>query len=206
VIDPELVYSTYLGGSGGGEVGLSVAVDGQGQAYVTGFTSSPNFPLVTPLACCGSLQGGQDAFVSKLSATGNTLLYSTYLGGSGGDAGRGIAVDRQGQAYATGLTVSPNFPLVTPLACCGSLQGGQDAFVSKLSATGNTLLDSTYLGGSGSDNGPGLPAGGIAVDGQGQAYVTGSTRACLQWVSLIGDNCVDSSCAPGGGVCDADTS
>jgi Beta-propeller repeat len=167
-----LLYSTYLGGDGS-EFGLGIAVDGSGQAYVTGFTSSPNFPTVAPLQATlgGDRDAGDlDAFVTKLSATGASALYSTYLGGSNRDEGYGIAVDATGQAYVTGTTSSPNFPTVAPLQA--TLGGESDAFVTKLNATGASLLYSTYLGGSGFDS-----ASGIAVDASGQSYVTGTTSS-----------------------------
>ena len=165
IIDPSLVYSTYLGGSSRDE-GRGIAVDGQGFAYVTGWTSSNNFPTQIPYQ--GANAGGIDAFVTKLSASGDSLVYSTYLGGSSDDEGHGIAVDAQGSAYVTGYTFSTDFPTQNPYQ--GANAGGSDAFVTKLSASGSSLGYSTYLGGSSDDNGH-----GIAVDAQGSAYVTGFT-------------------------------
>src|SRR6266571_2575725 len=165
VIDPTLVYSTYLGGSGT-DFGLGIAVDAAGSAYVTGATSSTNFPTASPLQAANG--GGFDAFVSKLNAAGSGLVSSTYLGGSGGDGGSGIAVDAAGSAYVTGDTDSPNFPTASPLQAANG--GGNDVFVSKLDAAGSALLYSTYLGRSGGDGGS-----GIAVDAAGSAYVTGQT-------------------------------
>src|SRR5439155_1551224 len=107
-----LVYSTYLGGSSGDE-GNGIAVDPAGNAYVTGRTDSPNFPTVNPLQPASG--GGSDAFVAKLNPTGSALAYSTYLGGSGGDIGFGIAADTAGNAYVTGYTTSTNFPTAHPL-------------------------------------------------------------------------------------------
>jgi hypothetical protein len=158
-----LSYSTYLGGSDR-DVGRGIAVDRAGRAYVTGTTDSTDFPTASPLD--GALGGGRDAFVAKLSPTGSTLSYSTYLGGSDRDVGRGIAVDRAGRAYVTGETFSTDFPTANPL----DGTGGFDAFVVKLSRDGRTLRYSTYLGGSGIDFGS-----GIAVDRAGRAYVTGTT-------------------------------
>jgi hypothetical protein len=160
-----LLYSTYLGGSLTDLVS-SIAVDGAGQAYVTGLTDSTDFPTATPLQA--TLGGPQDAFVTALSATGASLLYSTYLGGHSDEGGSDIAVDGAGQAYVTGFTGSTDFPTAVPLQT--TLGGVGDAFVMKLSATGTNLLYSTYLGGSGDDVGR-----SIAVDGAGQAYVTGET-------------------------------
>src|SRR5262249_20809442 len=165
VIDPVLVYSTYMGGSNG-DVGRGIAVDGGGNAYVTGYTASTNFPSANPLQAANG--GGTDAFVTKISADGSAKLYSTYLGGSGSDFGTGIAVDGSGNAYVTGYTGSTNFPTASPLQAANG--GGNDAFVTKLNNLGSTKLYSTYLGGSGTDQ-----ANSIAVDGSGNAYVTGYT-------------------------------
>jgi hypothetical protein len=161
-IDP-LIYSTYLGGSGD-DYGSAIAVDNSGSAYVTGWTQSTNFPTMNPLQPAGA---GLYAFVAKLNPAGSALVYSTYLGG-GADEGGGIAVDNSGNAYVTGLTESTNFPTVNPLQ--QSFGGVSDAFVAKLNATGSALVYSTYLGGSGIDNGT-----GIAVDSSHSAYVTGYT-------------------------------
>jgi uncharacterized protein (TIGR03437 family) len=163
-----VVYSTYLGGSGD-DYGYGIAVDGAGSAYLTGITSSSNFP--TQLAYHATLQGTNDVFVTKLSPAGNALVYSTYLGGYGHDSGHGIAVDGAGSAYVTGPTDSANFP--TRSAYQATFQGAPfDAFVTKLTPAGNALVYSTYLGGSGADWGA-----GIAVDGAGSAYVTGFTQS-----------------------------
>jgi len=168
VIDPELVYSTYLGGSDW-DAGLGLAVDGSGQAYVIGYTYSSDFPTYNPYD--GDFNSGvRDIFVSKLSSTGNSLLYSTYLGSIGYDEGFDIAVDGTGQAYITGFTNSSNFPTYNPYD--GDNNGGFDVFVAKLSSGGNSLLYSTYLGGSGDDYGFGM-----AIGGSGQAYVTGQTSS-----------------------------
>src|SRR5947209_1276856 len=169
IIDPALSYSTYLGGSGTDQ-GLGIAVDSGGYAYVTGFTISTNFPT-TPGAFQTTSGGGFHAFVTKLNPTGSALVYSTYLGGSSNDQGRGIAVDPGGHAYATGATFSTNFP-TTPGALQTTYGGGGDAFVTKLNPTGTGLVYSTYLGGSNDDQGL-----GIAVDSSGHAYVTGSTTS-----------------------------
>src|SRR5437667_430244 len=167
VIDPTLVDSTYLGGSGW-DYGYGIAVDAAGSAYVTGVTSSTDFPTASALQATngGGVEG--DAFVTKLDPTGSALVYSTYLGGSGDDYGYGIAVDAAGSAYVTGSADSTDFPTVNPLQAANG--GVGDAFVSKLDATGSALLYSTYLGGSARD-----AASGIAVDGAGSAYVTGYT-------------------------------
>ena len=169
-IDPlVLVYSTYLGGSSDDQ-GYGIAVDAAGSAYVTGYTNSTDFPAQS--AYWTTYGGGFDVFVTKLTPTGNALVYSTYLSGSGGkDVGIGIAVDGAGSAYVTGFTGSTNFP--TQSAYQATFQGGTyDAFVTKLAPAGNALVYSTYLGGSGDDEGF-----GIAVDGAGSAYVTGWTNS-----------------------------
>ena len=113
---------------------------------MTGWTYSPNFPT-TSGALQRRLGGGRDAFVAKLNAAGNALVYSTYLGGSGHDSGNGIAIDSAGNAYVAGDTYSSNFPVL--YAFQGSNGGGQDAFVSKLNPSASALVWSTYLGGSG---------------------------------------------------------
>ena len=181
-IDP-LIYSTYLGGSGY-ESGKAIAVDGSGNAYVTGITASADFPI-TSGAFQTTPRGDVDLFVTKLNRTGSALVYSTYLGGSGsayggGDIAAGIAVDASGNAYVTGTTYSNDFP-TTPGAfqtvcgggsglCGGVYAGGGDGFVTKLNPTGSALVYSSYLGGSSYDYGE-----GIAVDSAGDAYVTGGT-------------------------------
>jgi hypothetical protein len=146
IIDPILTYSTYLGGSGD-DYGNGIAVDTAGNAYLIGHSSSPDFPLANPLQ--PALRGSYNVFVSKLDATGSTLVYSTYLGGSAFEFGDGIAVDTAGNAYVTGSTASSDFPTVNPLQ--PSLRGDADAFVAKLDPTGAALLYSTYLGGASSD-------------------------------------------------------
>ncbi len=172
-----LVYSTYLGGSDY-DSGYGIAVDSAGNAYVSGTTSSSDFPTASPLQ--PALGGYQDAFAAKLDPAGSALVYSTYLGGNGGSQGFGIAVDSAGNAYVTGATTSSDFPTANPLQ--PALGGYQDAFVAKLDPAGSALVYSTYLGGSYhfcdeygfcyGDYGR-----GIAVDGAGSAYVTGATFA-----------------------------
>jgi hypothetical protein len=165
-LDPTLIYSTFLGGSDLDD-GYSIAVDSAGQAYVVGRTLSTDFPTTT-LTLDGTFNSGYDVFVTKLNATGDTLLYGTYLGGSSSDESSDIAVDSAGNAYVTGYTRSSDFP--TPNALYGTLNGVSDIFVAKLNAAGNALLYSTYLGGSDWEY-----SYGIAVDGTGNAYVAGST-------------------------------
>jgi hypothetical protein len=166
-----LVYSTFLGGRSLDEV-ESIAVDGSGGAYVTGATQSANYPT-TPGAFDTSYNDNGDAFVTKLKASGSALVYSTFLGGRSFDQAVGIAV-REGRAYVTGTTLSSDYP-TTPGALDTSYNGDPtgsifDAFVTKLKPSGSALAYSTFLGGSGNQSG-----GGIAVDGEGRAYVAGYT-------------------------------
>ena len=169
VIDPGLIYSTYLGGSGS-DRGNGIAVDNSGSAYVTGNTTSVNFPTTVGTYQTTAGGGIYDAFVSKLNAAGSALVYSTYLGGSGSDVGSGIAVDSSGNTYVTGQTDSANFPTTAGAYQTTAGGGIYDVFVSKLNPAGSGLLYSTYLGGSGFDGGY-----GIAVDNSGSTYVTGQT-------------------------------
>jgi hypothetical protein len=170
VIDPVvLAYSTFLGGSGD-EHAFALAVDSSGRAYITGDTASTDFP--TDDAYQGTFAGGNiDAFVTKFSASGNSLVYSTYLGGSASDAGEGIQVDSSGKAYVTGLTYSTDFP--TRDAYQNAHGGGdKDVFVTVLSASGGSLEYSTYLGGSGDDEGF-----AIAIDSSKNMHITGRTAS-----------------------------
>jgi hypothetical protein len=169
-----LVYSTYLHLS----IGNSIAVDGAGNAYVTGAASS-GFP--TANARQPTPGGGTDAFVTKLNPSGAALVYSTFLGGSAEDGGRGIAVDAAGNAYVTGFTKSTDFPTAHPLQAsnaggtCGTAPQTYtcpNVFVTKLNPAGSALIYSTYLGGSNQDFG-----NGIAVDAAGSAYLTGYTQS-----------------------------
>ncbi|NOY88233.1 MAG: hypothetical protein GXO93_02430, partial [FCB group bacterium] len=144
--------------------------DASGAAYVTGYTKSSDFP--TQNSYQSTYGGGyMDVFITKLSSSGNSLVYSTYLGGSGYDEGDGIAVDASEMAYVIGYTSSLNFPTQNPYQ--GAHDGGNvDVFITKLSSGGNSLVYSTYLGGSDDDHGY-----SIAVDVTGAAYVTGSTSS-----------------------------
>ena len=174
-----LSYLTYLGGKGD-DAALALAVDGAGQAFVTGFTSSTNFPIASALHTnLGGPNGPSygylgmypiDAFVTELNASGSGLVFSTYLGGSADDEGIGIAVDPAGNTYVTGFTDSTNFP--TAGASRTNYNGGRDAFVSKLSPGGSALVYSIYLGGALVENGE-----GIVADAAGNAYVTGFTSS-----------------------------
>jgi hypothetical protein len=161
-----LSYSTYLGGSSTDQ-GFGIALDSSDNVYVTGLTSSTNFPTANPFQ--GSFQGGtSDAFLSKLSSNGTTLTYSTYLGGSDTDSGKAVAVDASGHAHVAGYTSSTNFPTANPVQ--STYAGNQDGFLSRISPTGCSLVFSTYLGGKSTDS-----ANGVAVDSSGDSYLIGST-------------------------------
>ena len=185
VIDPRLNYSTFLGGTlfigeSPKDHGNAVAVDGAGNAYITGWTQSTDFPVKGAFQPSLALQS---AFVTKLNASGTALVYSTYLGGSSnGDQGNGIAVDSSGNAYVIGTTYSKTFP-VTPGAFQTTLQAGGAAFVTKLNAAGDGLLYSTYLGGTGKGY---SQAVGIALDSSGNAYVTGNTGLVASFPITLG--------------------
>ncbi len=164
IIDPILSYATYLGGSLT-EFGRGIAVDTQGCAYVTGITTSVDFP-VTPGAFQTTYGGDTDAFVTKFASNGTSLIYSTYVGGSGIEADNFISLDTEGCAYITGRTTSADFP-ITP----GAFQATSGSiYVTKLAPDGGSLIYSTFLGFSGAGAG-----NGIAVDSQGHAYVAGYT-------------------------------
>jgi Beta-propeller repeat len=164
-----LVYSTFLGGTGY-DGGRGIALDTSGNAYVAGYTQSNAFPT-TAGAAQTALNGTEDAFVTKLNSDGSALVYSTYLGGSGNDAGFGIAVGTNGYAYVTGFTQSADFP--TTAAAIQNANGtGKEPFVAALNASGAQLAYSTYLGGSNGDGGY-----AIAVDSSNNAYVTGYTNS-----------------------------
>jgi hypothetical protein len=162
----QLAYSTFLGGSSS-DSGYGLAVDDDGCAYVTGHTQSIDFPVENPFQ--GSYGGGTgDAFLTKFAPEGNTLVFSTYLGGSTKDAAREVAVDPDGCAHLTGYTNSADFPLIDAYQTTPA--GGYDAFVTRFTSWGNTLYYSTYFGGSEDDYGF-----GVAVDSYGCAYVSGMT-------------------------------
>jgi len=167
VIDPEISYSTVLGGQGG-SAGRGVAIDGDHNIYVTGETNSVDFPVAS--AAQTARRGGTDAYVIKLSADGSRILYSTYIGGSGDDVGYAIAVDAKGQAFITGDTESRDFPLVHPVQ--SEFRGWVDVFVAKLSADGSKLIYSTFVGGEHGQRGQ-----GVAIDAAGAAVVVGYTHS-----------------------------
>src|SRR6185369_14848636 len=164
VIDPVVQFSQYLG-TAGYDAGFAIAVDEAGNSYITGNMNSITFPT------SGRAQefpgGNGDAFVAKYSPLGDQLIYITYLGGKQNDAGNGIALDAQHNVYVSGFTLSMDFP--TPNGFQKTFGGGEeDAFVTKISAGGDKIIYSTYLGGGANDF-----ANGVAVDATGNAYVTG---------------------------------
>ena len=162
-----IVYSTYLGGNAT-DYGTAIALDATGSAYMTGVTFSTNFPTVAAFQAAKGAQ--QDAFVAKINPSGSAWLYVTYLGGNSVDEAYGIAVDAAGNAYLTGQTQSTNFPVQSPFQSTD--HGGAEGFVTKINPAGSALVYSTYLGGSGNDNGT-----AIAVDASGSAFVTGITAS-----------------------------
>jgi hypothetical protein len=168
VIDPVLAYSTFLGSSGMDNL-ESIVVDDSGNAYVTGYTGPTGFPLVNEYQSSGN---GITTFVTKLNASGDDLIYSTYLSGRSDDYVFDIAVDIDGCAYITGCTWSDNYPTVDPYQTYRGTYEWQDVFVTKLSPEGNAIVYSTYLAGTHIDYGQ-----SIAVDSSGQAVITGGTHS-----------------------------
>jgi hypothetical protein len=163
------IYSTYIGGSFG-EEGIGIDVDSSGSAYITGWTSSPDFPTKNAFDGSAGFRGDH-AFVTKFSSNGKSIIYSTYLRGSSGMVrGEDIVVDDDGFAYIVGITMASNFPTLN--AFQGVYAGGWDAFVTKLSNTGQSLVFSTYLGGESVDWGY-----GIALDNAKNVYVIGYTSS-----------------------------
>jgi uncharacterized repeat protein (TIGR01451 family) len=207
VVDPALAYSTFLGGSGE-DAAVAVTVDKSGNAYVTGFTCSTNFPTTAgsyrptqpvqgPNTGCTGLgtNSGSDVFVAKLNAAGTALVYSTYLGGSYFDSPVGIAVDAAGEAYVAGSTESFDFPVTNGSVCapqgynddpipgqcaaairssCGDPSNGGDisGFITKLNAAGSALLWSSFIGGTGGDY-----INALALDSSGNVYVAATTSS-----------------------------
>ncbi|MCX6563281.1 MAG: SBBP repeat-containing protein, partial [Candidatus Aminicenantes bacterium] len=163
-----LVYSTFLGGSSV-DIPRGIALDNGGYLYVTGETRSADFPVTAGAYDIGL--DGRDAFVTKLNPAGSGIVYSTYLGGGNSDWGNAIVVDSGGNAYVVGTAVSNNFPM-TSGAWDTTYNGATDAFVAKLNDTGSSLLYATYLGGADEDYGI-----GIAIDGSGNAYMSGTTSS-----------------------------
>ena len=168
-----LVYSTYLGGSGS-DVGYAIAVDPSGATYITGETTSTNFPALGAIQ--SSFGGGAgDLFLTKLNGNGQTLAYSTYLGGSGEDYGFGVAVDAGLNAYVTGATTSTDFPVLD--AFQPSNQSARNAIVAAVDPTGGTLLFSSYLGGNGSPGSGGDYGDAVSASCSAGLVVTGGTAS-----------------------------
>lgn len=186
----QLIYSTYFGG-GDDEMVAGVAIDAQGNAYMTGVTNSPDFPTTAGSlrrTVPGQRQFGSapvetgdvaNCFITKLNATGNALAYSTYLGGLGADGCTAIAVDTAGNAYVTGGSASADFPTTAdvfqPRYRLAAGTPAYDAFVAKLNPAGSALVFSTFIGGTGADVGM-----GIAIDATG-VYVSGVTNSATSW-------------------------
>lgn len=167
VIDPTVVYSTYLGGADYRDTLCSIAVDAQGSAYVTGWSASTNYPVKK--AVQSKMKGWWDIVVSKVKPLGRELVYSTYLGGSDEEEGRAIAVDKTGAAYITGFTDSTDFPLKNPFP---SAPARGDVVVCKIAPSGSSLVFSTRLGGQYGETG-----NSIAVGADGSVYVAGMTAS-----------------------------
>ncbi len=171
VIDPVLVYSTYLGGSGGdlfnSEQGNKILADAAGNAYVVGVTPSPDFPTLSPLQ---TARGGSDCFVTKLGANGSGLIFSTFLGGSQNDVCTGMDLDSAGNIYVTGQTLSDDFPLVNAFQSVN--KGNGDAFIAKLNPDGSAIVFSTFLGGASTES-----PSSIKLDQGGNICVGGSTAS-----------------------------
>ena len=164
-------YSTYLGGSKTDE-GNGIAVDSSGNAYVTGFTTSSDFPITVNNYLIGKLRGSQSAFITMVDHTGSTLDFSTYIGGTASDTGTAIALDSSANCYITGNTSSSDFPTVNVISGQSKLLGSQAAFVAKINPINPVFIFSSYLGGHYTTSGS-----GIAVDSNRNAYVTGQTSS-----------------------------
>lgn len=183
VIDPTLDYSTYIGGSGNDSVN-GIGVDGEGNAYITGTTTSSDFPGTSSgyQSTNKSQSGGTTAFIAKLNNYGSELLYATYLGGSGSDFASAIAISSAGNAFVTGTSYSSDFPVTA-----GAFQSanndvvGGNAFVAEIDPTGKNLIYATYVGGSGNiqtiSTFTGDSARAIAIDQNGDAYITGAANS-----------------------------
>ena len=165
VIDPSIIYSTYLGGSGEDQPS-GIAVDSSGDLYIAGYTDSTDFPL----ASIGSLPAGDHVFLAKLDPTGSNLIYADYIGGDSEDYGYALALDSANEVFVTGSTSSNDFPLVNPFQA--QYPGSYNGFLTKVSSDGSSLLYSTYFGGNGSDQ-----PSTLAIDGSGNAIIAGSTSS-----------------------------
>ena len=193
IIDPVLTYSTYLGDLGT-DVGTAITTDASGNVYVTGYSWCGNFPITGTIP--GVTSGSSQVIISKISANGSTLLYSTCVGGSGSDRGLSIALDTQGRIVVAGETDSTDFPIVGGIATYGGTSGictvdapCQDYFILALNAAGTAIRYSTYLGGDGREE-----LGGIAVDANGKIIAVGSTTS----TNFPTANAYDSTYSTGG--------
>jgi hypothetical protein len=163
-----LIFSSYLGGNDD-DWGIDLTLDAQKNVYATGWTHSPDFPLANPFRA--TLGGPEDAYVTKIDPYGPpgfTLLYSTYLGGSGSDNGGGVQVDEGGRIWVAGATGSTDFPLVDPIQA--SLHGGIDVFIAQFTPDGDALLFSSYIGGSNYEF-----LYSMALSSDQSVYITGAT-------------------------------
>ncbi len=178
VIDPSVLYASYLGGSFNDQ-GNAITVDTAGNAYVAGLTRSTDFPTVNPISNAGYGGGTADAFITKINPAGTAILYSTYLGGSAADQANAVAVDPAGNAYLTGSTHSSDFPVQNPVQLQNKSPFTGTGFVAKLTPSGQ-LVYSTYLGGTaptqpGTNIQLGDAGAGIGADAAGNAYIAGTT-------------------------------
>jgi|GEM_PF-596992 len=212
IIDPYLEYSTLIGGSLE-DYGMDIKVDKTGNAYITGYTSSCDYPLLNPLNMTSPIrfngshiQKNRDVFITKIGSDQNgnaTILLSTYIGGSADDFGRGIAVDSMNNIYITGDTFSSDFPVLYPFANGQSLHGSDDAFVLKINSNLNSIQWSDYLGGNFADQ-----ANDIALDSLDAVYLTGKTVGNNQYknpdqVFPVTDNAYQTSPNPDATLGDA---
>ncbi|MDH4158360.1 MAG: SBBP repeat-containing protein [candidate division Zixibacteria bacterium] len=191
VIDPVLVYSSVFGGSEN-DFGRDIAIDSDSNVFVTGYVLSSDFPTASAYDSTfnGGSPTGVDLFVSKIAATGDSLVYSTYIGGGDGDDyGYSLAIDTLGNSYVCGATSATDFPTVGPMQMNNA--GDYDAFVLKLSPTGDNLVYSTFFGGSGGDK-----ANALAVMNNGEVFVGGKTESSDLPLTVPYDNSL-------GGTCDA---
>ena len=170
IIDP-LVYSTFIGGTGDDEA-ESITVDSIGNTYITGITSSTNYPLTTGAYQVSYNGGSYDIFVTKLNSKGNGLVFSTFIGGNNGDYALSVKLSNNLDIYLTGVTSSSNYPTTIGAYQTNYGGGNYDAFVTKLNSSGSALAFSTYIGGSDFDQ-----ANSLAIDSQDNTYITGATSS-----------------------------
>jgi hypothetical protein len=179
VIDPVIVYSTFLGGNST-DSAYGVAVNSAGEAFVTGRTFSIDFPVLNPIPGGNIYRNSEDVFVTKLNAAGTAALYSTYVGGFSGEYANDIAIDGSGNAYVVGRTTSRDFP-ATPGAKQTLYAESGDGFAFKLGPAGNAIVYSTYIGGQNNDE-----AYAVAVDATGHAYVVGRADNAVGLITVPG--------------------